>query len=516
MTTSCDAPASQPTGRAGRREWIGLAVLALPTLLLSLDLSVLYLALPQLSADLRPSATQLLWITDVYGFLIAGFLITMGRLGDRIGHRRLLVIGAVAFAAASVFAAYSTSAELLISARALLGIAGATQMPATLALIRTMFADPGQRAMAIAAWVSIWTAGTAIGPAVGGLLLESFWWGSVFLLGVPVMAVLLATAWLLPESRNPDSARLDLGSVALSLAAILPFVYGLKEFAQAGIHPVPAVAMAAGTVTGVLFVRRQRVRPNPLLDLGLFANRDFSTVLLVMAVGLVTIGGTYLFVTQFLQAVAGLPPLHTAMWLLAAAVANILGAMFGAALARRIRPQHVVAAGLLVAAVGFLLLLGAAPDAGLAAPVTGLILIQAGVGPLVALGTDLVVGSVPPRAAGSASSISETSTELGVAMGVAVLGALGTAVYRNQIEHAIPTDAPAAVAHAAYDSISSALAAAQTLPGPLAGDLIDAAREAFTTGLHVVAAVSTLLCVAVAVLASTAFRPRTPGRRGTS
>ncbi len=226
---------------AGRREWIGLAVLTLPTLLLALDESVLFLALPRLGSDLAPSSAQLLWIMDIYGFMIAGFLVTMGTLGDRIGRRRLLLLGAAGFGVASVVAAYSTSPEMLIVTRALLGIAGATLMPSTLALISNMFRDPQQRSLAIGGWMAAFTGGFMIGPLIGGTLLEHFWWGSVFLMGVPVMALLLAVGpVLLPEYRAAEAGRLDLVSVALSLAAILPVIYGLKQNCSTALkRPLP-------------------------------------------------------------------------------------------------------------------------------------------------------------------------------------------------------------------------------------------------------------------------------------
>jgi DHA2 family multidrug resistance protein-like MFS transporter len=266
MHTTSAATATAP--KAGRREWIGLAVLALPTLLLSLDLSVLYLALPHLAADLRPSSSQLLWIMDIYGFMIAGFLITMGTLGDRIGRRRLLLIGGAAFGVTSVLAAYSVNAEMLIASRTLLGIAGATLMPSTLALISNMFQDPKQRAGAIAVWISCFMGGTAIGPVVGGLLLQWFWWGAAFLLGVPVMALLLVIGpVLLPEYRDRTAGRLDPASVALSLATILPVIFGIKELAKDGPTTVPAVAIMIGAGFGLAFIRRQHRLTSPLLDL---------------------------------------------------------------------------------------------------------------------------------------------------------------------------------------------------------------------------------------------------------
>src|ERR671919_795145 len=235
------------TPKAGRREWIGLAVIALPCLLYSMDLTVLNVAVPHLSADLKPSSSQLLWIIDIYGFLVAGFLITMGTLGDRIGRRRLLLIGAVAFGVASVAAAFSTSAEMLIAARALLGIAGATLAPSTLSLIFNMFHHPQQRTFAIGVWIASYSAGAVIGPVVGGLMLEFFWWGSVFLLAVPVMALLLVLGpVLLPEFRNPEAGRLDLFSAALSLAAVLAIVYGLKQTAQDGVDLLPSATVVVG------------------------------------------------------------------------------------------------------------------------------------------------------------------------------------------------------------------------------------------------------------------------------
>src|SRR5512145_2618073 len=224
-----------PGQKATRREWIGLAVIALPCMLYSMDLTVLNLAVPQLSVDLQPTSAQLLWIIDIYGFLVAGSLITMGTLGDRIGRRRLLMIGAAAFGIGSVLAAFSTSAEMLIATRALLGLAGATLAPSTLSLIRNMFLDPHQRTFAIGVWVTSYSVGGAIGPLLGGIVLQYFWWGAVFLIGVPVMVLLLAVGpVLLPEFRDPRAGRLDLASAALSLGAVLAAIWGLKRIAEHG------------------------------------------------------------------------------------------------------------------------------------------------------------------------------------------------------------------------------------------------------------------------------------------
>lgn len=393
---------SSPTAGAlaTRREWVGLAVLALPTLLLALDISVLYLALPQLSADLDVSPTQQLWIVDIYGFFIAGFLITMGTLGDRIGRRRLLMIGATAFAAASVLAAYSSSAEMLIVTRAVLGIAGATLMPSTLALISNMFHDAHQRTVAISVWMTCFMGGMIVGPLVGGILLENFWWGSVFLLGVPVMVLLLVTApLLLPEYRDEDAGRLDLVSVVLALAAILPVIYGLKELARDGWQLVPLVAIALGLTLGVVFVRRQLVLPSPLLDMQLFKHRTFSAALSIGLGGGIVMAGLFLLVTLYLQLVEGLSPLRAGLTLVPLNLAMAVATMLTPQLARWIRPAYIIGGGLVVAIVGLLVVTQQVADGSLTPIVVGFLLACVGIAAPSALGTGLVVGSAPPEKA---------------------------------------------------------------------------------------------------------------------
>jgi DHA2 family multidrug resistance protein-like MFS transporter len=488
--TADDAP------RAGRREWIALAVLALPTLLMALDLSVLYLALPKLSADLKASSVQQLWITDSYGFMVAGFLVTMGTMGDRIGRRRLLLIGAAVFGVASVVAAFSTSPEMLIAARAALGIAGATLAPSTLALISTMFRDPKQMATAMAAWMACFVGGNAVGPLVGGVMLENFWWGSVFLLGVPVMVLLLVTGpVLLPEFRGSQAGKLDLLSVALSLLAILPVIYGLKETARNGWQPLSIGAIVVGVVLGVLFVIRQRRMSNPLLDLGLFANSSFSAVLTTMLVGGVFLGGTTLLITQFLQLVKGLSPLRAALWLLPAIAVMTIASFLAPVLARRVRPAYVMAAGMVIAAAGYGLLTQVRSVGGLAVLVIGWAVALGGGGLPAGVGMGLAIGSAPPEKAGSASSIQQTTTEFGLALGIAAVGSVGTAVYRSQMADAVPSSVPADIADAARDSLAVALSAAKQLP-----EVIASARSAYSTALNVAAGISAVAFFCLAIL----------------
>jgi DHA2 family multidrug resistance protein-like MFS transporter len=498
-----------PAPLAGRREWIGLAVLALPTLLLSVDITVLFLALPQLNADLGASTTQQLWIIDVYGFMTAGFLVTMGNLGDRIGRRRLLLIGATCFGILSVIAAYSTSAEMLIGARALLGIAGATLMPSALALISNMFPDAKQQGTAIAVFMSCFMAGSAIGPVVGGAMLTNFWWGSAFLLGVPIMLLLVvAGPILLPENRNAEGARVDLVSVALSLAAILPLIYGFKELARAGWELGPLLSLFVGLAFALIFVRRQQTQSDPLLDLKLFRHRAFSAALVIILLGSTMMAGLSFFFTLFLQMVKGLSPLETGLWMVISAVGMVVGAMIAPSVAQKVRPGFVLALGLGVAVIGFLLISQVTETASLAMPIIGVAIVSIGAGAFASLGTGLVIGAVPPEKAGSAASVSETGGEFGVAFGIAAIGSFGTVIYRSQLE--LPADAPADAVASARENITGAYAAALELPGAAGTALFDAAQLAFTSALQSAALVSASIAVVLAVVAIVALRETPP------
>ena len=425
--------------RATRRDWIGLAVIALPCLLYAMDLTVLTLAVPALTADLRPSATELLWIVDIYGFLVAGFLITMGTLGDRIGRRRLLLIGAAAFGAASVVAAFASSAEMLIASRALLGIAGATLAPSTLSLIRNMFHDAQQRTVAIGIWITSFSVGAAIGPLVGGVLLETFWWGSVFLLAVPVMVLLLAVGpRLLPEYRDPEPGRFDMASVALSLVAVLAVIYGVKTVASGGVSWAGVAPALAGLAAGAAFVDRQRRLAHPMIDLELFRKPGFSAPLGANMLAFAVVFGIEIFVAQYLQLVLGFSPLEAGLWSVPAAAAFVVGSQATPPLAARLQPATLMLGGLVVAMLGVGLLTQVEASGGPALVVAGAVILSLGLAPLFTLAADLAIGSAPPERAGAASGISETSSELGGALGIAVLGTIGTAVYRGDVADGLP------------------------------------------------------------------------------
>jgi DHA2 family multidrug resistance protein-like MFS transporter len=498
-------PAGTDDLRAGKREWLGLAVLSLSTLAVTIDVYVMLLALPRLSAALGASSTQQLWITDIYGFVLAGLLVTMGTLGDRIGRRKLLFIGAGAFAVASTVAAYSTSPEMLIAARALLGIAGATLAPSTAALVRNLFPDPKQMGFAIGIWATCFSAGGLIGPLVGGAMLGHFWWGSVFLLGVPAMVLLLVLGpALLPEYRNPNAGRLDLASVALSFLAVLPVIYGIKELAVSGWTAGPVVSLLVGLVFVVTFARRQRRLTNPLIDLRLFGNRAFSTALVGMLFGTMLMGSVMLFITQHLQLVDGLSPLQAGLWMIPAVITNIASFMVSPILARRYRPAYLIGAGLTISVVGLLILTQVDTVSGPITLAIGFAVIFLGAGPLVTLGVNLILASAPAEKVGSAAGMNETSGQFGYAFGIAAFGSIGAAIYHGRAN--FPAGLSATDTATATKSLADATNVAAHLPGEFGVAVLRTAREAFASGLHVVAAISAVLLAVVAVLTTSLLR----------
>lgn len=493
--------------KAGRREWIGLAVLALPCLLYSMDLTVLNLAVPQLSAALNPSSIQLLWIVDIYGFMVAGSLITMGTLGDRIGRRRLLMLGAAAFGAASVFAAFVTSAEMLIVARAVLGIAAATLAPSTLSLIRNMFLDPGQRTVAIGIWIASFSAGGALGPVIGGVLLSYFWWGSVFLVALPVMALLLILGpVLLPEYRDPKAGRLDIFSAALSLGAVLPTIYGIKRLAEYGPNGLSALCILLGLAIGAAFARRQMGLADPLIDMRLFRVPAFSTALAVNIIGVFVAFGMFLFLAQYFQLVLGMGPLEAGLWMAPMGGTFIIGSMLAPLVISRMRPGFVLAGGLAVATLGYVLVGMAAGPGGFWLLVLGSIVFCLGLSPVFTLTTDLLVSTAPPERAGAAAALAETSSEFGGALGIAILGSLATAAYRSTMAVVIPPDLPAAAMATALNTLGGAMTVAAQLPSGPGVALLDAARQAFSQGFFLSVSACAVIALIGAVLAGVMLR----------
>jgi DHA2 family multidrug resistance protein-like MFS transporter len=493
--------------RATVREWIGLAVLALPCLLYSMDLTVLNLAVPALSEDLRPSSSQLLWIVDIYGFFVAGSLITMGTLGDRIGRRRLLMFGAAAFGLASVLAAFSTSAAMLIAARAILGFAGATLAPSTLSLVRTMFLDDRQRTLAISIWITSYSVGGAIGPLIGGILLQAFWWGSVFLIGVPVMLLLLGLGpRLLPEFRDPNARRLDIPSAALSFAAILPTIYTLKQVAEHGLRAGDSVFLLIGLAAGGVFVYRQLTADQPLIDLRLFRSRAFSVSLAAYMLATFALFGAFAFISQYLQLVFALSPLHAGVATMPWALSFVVGTLVTPVFTRRFRAAVVMAAGLVVAGVGFALFAQIDVASGVGMLVVASVVVALGLAPVFTLATDVVIGSAPVERAGAAAAISETSSEFGGALGIAVLGSIGAAVYRGTMTATLPASVAPDVAEAARSTLASAATVAERLPGAPGAEVLDTARHAFAQSFDVTSVLTAGVMLITAVLVAVVFR----------
>jgi MFS transporter, DHA2 family, multidrug resistance protein len=504
--TSMESTHSGPA-TAGPREWTGLTVLLLPLLLVSMDVSVLYFAVPFISRSLAPTSAQQLWIFDVYGFVLAGLLITMGSLGDRIGRRRLLLAGALAFSLASLGAAYAHSAPELIAARAVQGVAGATLMPSTLALIRNMFHDERQRRLAIGIWTGGTMSGIALGPVLSGFLLEHFWWGSVFLINVPFMIMLLALApAFVPEYRAPQPGRFDLISAALSLGAVLPVIYGMQEIAASGADLVRIAAIAAGLVIGALFLRRQARRPAPMIDLSMFRSRGFTGAVALNLISMFAVVGFAIFATQYLQSVLGMSPFTAALWSMVPMLGTGAAVPLSQVLVQKTDRAYVAAGGLTVAAIGYVLLSQVHVHSPLWFVLLSASVYAGGVVGAVTVGNELIMGAVPPERAGAAAAVVETSSEFGGALGMAVLGSIGVAVYRSDLAATAPARLPAAAVSAARGTLGGALAVASHLPGRLGADLISAARAAFTHGFNTAALGAAVAMLAAAVVSARFFR----------
>ena len=493
--------------RAGRREWSALTVLCLPLLIASMDVSVLFFAVPFIARDLQPSATQLLWIFDVYGFVLAGLLLTMGALGDRFGRRRVLLVGAATFSAASLLAAYAPSAEALIAARALLGVAGATLMPSTLALIRNLFHDESDRAKAVAIWSAVLSAGVGLGPVVGGLLLEHFWWGSVFLINIPVMVLLLVVGpALLPEFRAEHPGRVDLLSAGLVLGAVLPVVWAVKSVAVDGWSVTAAASAGCGLTLAALFARRQRRLADPLVDPALLRDRRVGGAVAVNIAAMFGVMGNAVVTTQYLQSVLGMSPLRAALWGLAPSVAVAMAAPTAAALSGRWGRARIMASGFAVAATGFAVMATIDATSPLGVLLVGAGLVACGTVAILTLVTDYVLGVAPPERAGSVSGLFETTSELGGAIGMAVLGSVLASTYAHRLHDLLPPGLAPEARAGAGEGIAGALAVASSLPRGVGEAVVHAGRAAYLSGMRVTDVVAASVMVGMAVLTGVLLR----------
>jgi DHA2 family multidrug resistance protein-like MFS transporter len=509
IDTEAPATPEQAPAKATRREWLGLAVLALGALMYVMDLTVLHLAVPKMSEQLKPSSTELLWIIDIYGFSVAGALVTMGSLGDRIGRRRLLLTGAAAFGVTSLLCAFSSSPQMLIVSRAALGISGATLAPSTLSLIFHMFQDPRERTIAIGVWIGSFSAGSAVGPVLGGLVLEFFWWGSVFLLALPVMvALLILGPRVLPESRDPDAGRLDPASAIMAVGAVLAVIFGLKQIAQEGPGPLSIGAIVVGLITGALWVRRQRQLADPMIDLALFRLPAFNAALVVNFLAIFMAVGYFLFIAQYLQLVAGLTPFQAGLLSLPSAIGFVVGSQAAPRIVQRVKPGYLISGGLAFGSLGLFLLTQVGTANGLPLLVVASVVISLGLAPVFGLTTELIVGSAPPERSGAASGISETGAELGGALGLALLGSIGVAIYRGGLAPGLLASLPSQAATAARDTLGGAVAVASELPAATADLLLTEARTAFVNGMHVAALIAGVIGLGLAAFAFVTLRGR--------
>lgn len=493
------------TARAGRREWLGLAVLMIPVLLVAIDNTVLSFALPAISVDLRPSGPQLMWIVDVYPLMLAGLLVAMGSLGDRIGRRRLLLVGTVGFGLASLLAATAGTAEFLIAARALQGIFGATLMPSTLSMIRNLFHHQRDRRLAIATWAALFGGGAALGPIVGGWLLEHFAWGSIFLINLPLIAAFLPLAlFLLRESRDPDPGPVDPVSIALSMGVMGPAVFALKRGATSGVDAIVITTAVLAVVCALAFVRRQQTRSHPMLDVTLLRNPVFTGAIGANMLSLMGLVGFLFFGAQLLQLDLGLGPLDSALVLLPGTAVSMAMGFLAVRLVERISVRILVPGSLVLTAAGYAIV-AASGQPTVVTILAAFGVMGIGIGIAETLTNDLILASVPPNKAGAASAISETAYETGSVLGTAAIGTVLTATYSARLE--LP-NAVAAADPAHVETLGSTLDFASRQPPAVAEELAVAARAAFDAGVQHASATAIVVVLLAALLTWRAFRVR--------
>ena len=490
-----------------RARWAALAVLMLPVLLISIDNTALSFAVPSLSMSLAPSGNELLWMIDVYPLVLAALLVPMGSLGDRIGRRRILLIGGVGFAAVSLMAAFAPSAGWLIVARGLLGIFGAMLMPATLSLIRNIFTDASERRAAIAVWAAGFSAGAALGPVVGGWLLEHFWWGSIFLIAIPVLVPLLILGpRLLPESRDPSPGPLDPIGIVLVSTALGAVVFAIKSFATHGLSQVSLLIVTVGVVAAVMFVRRMLARANPMLDVRLFTNPVFSLSLIVNLVSVFSIVGFIYFLAQHLQLIAGHSPLQAGLMMVPGLVVTVLLGLAAVPLVRRFGAVPVMVFGVALNAIGYAAVSMMGVSGSAVVLLIGFVLVCGGVGMSETVSNDLALSAVPASKAGAASAVSETAYEVGAVLGTALLGSLLNLAYRQGVT--VPMTLGADATEQAKSTLGGAVEVAQTLPPAASDALLASAAHAFDSGVTLTAAIASALSLVVAIAVHRILRGR--------
>ncbi|MFE9705534.1 MFS transporter [Streptomyces sp. NPDC005930] len=502
-TTTAAAALRRRTAGAGANRWVVLVVLCVSLLLVAVDATVLHVAVPAVTEDLRPGAIELLWIVDVYPLVCASLLILFGTLGDRVGRRRVLLLGYALFGVASALAALAESAQVLIAARALLGVGGAMIMPATLSILRQVFPDRRERALAIGIWSAVAAVGAAVGPLLGGFLLEHFWWGSVFLVNIPLMLVSLPVGrLLLPESKGDGRGPWDVVGALMAAGGLFGVVLGVKRLG--GGEPVASLLTLLPLVLGAAllagFVRRQRRRAYPLVDLRMFRRAAFSTSVGCIVLAMLALVGLELIAAQYLQLVLGLSPLETGLRLLPLTFAAMGAGLAGARLLRRFGPRRTVCAGFCLTALAVLLLTAMGRADNTALLLSGFVLLGFGLETTLFGAYESMLSEAPPEQSGGAAAIGETSYQLGAGIGIALLGSVMNAAYSPGLTGGVP-GVPSAASAAAGHSLGEAYDVAAQLGGPAGVALRRAAGDAFVHGLHVTLVVSAGLLLLGAVMA---------------
>ncbi|MFI9775160.1 MFS transporter [Streptomyces sp. NPDC051956] len=502
-TTTAAVRSRLRTAGPGANRWVVLVVLCTSLLLVALDATVLHVAVPAVTQDLRPSAVQLLWIVDAYPLICAALLILFGTLGDRVGRRRVLLLGYGLFGVASALAVFASTPHILILARALLGVGGAMIMPATLSILRAVFPDRRERAVAIGVWSAVAAVGAATGPVLGGFMVEHFWWGSVFLINIPLMAIMLPLGRLiLPESKGRSDGPWDVVGAFMAAVGMLGVVYGVKRLGvdRDLLDPSAVGPFLVGAAVLIVFVRRQKRREHPLIDMKMFARPAFSTAVGCIVLAMLALVGLELIAVQYLQLVLGLSPLATGVRLLPLTFAAMAAGVLGSAQLRRFGPRRMVSAGfvLTAAAVLMLTLMGQHDRPSLLT--FGFILLGFGLQTTLFGAYESMLSEASAEDAGGAAAIGETSYQLGAGMGIALLGSVMNAAYAPGIARV--AGVPGSASAHAGNSLGEAYQVATRLGGTAGEALRSAARVAFVHGLHVTLFVSAglLLLGAVAAL----------------
>lgn len=495
------------TLRDPRRWWV-LATVSSALLLIVIDMTVLYTALPRLTHDLHATASEKLWIINAYGLVISGLLLGMGPLGDRLGHRRLFLAGLAVFGLASLGAAFALTPAVLIGARAALAVGAAMMMPATLSLIRLSFADARERALAIGIWASVASGGAALGPVVGGVLLEHFWWGSVFLINVPiVLLAMAATLRLVPARPGNPARRWDAVGSLQAMVGLMGLAYAVKELGKR--EPalaVAALALGVGVAALAAFARRQRRSPDPMIDFAVFRLPGFGAAVVAALVAAIALMGVELALTQRLQLVLGMSPLQAGLYLLPLPLAAFVAGPVAGRLLPTLGSRRLLTGSLLLAGVGVgtYAALHATPGAG---SLAALVAAGLGVGAAFAAASSTIMDSAPPERAGMAASIEEVSIELGGAMGVTLMGSLLAAMYSRAMILPAGLDLPETV----RDSLDEALIAAESLPAAAAHTVAALGRAAFDQAFVTVLVAGAVLLLATALGVGLRRGPRRAG-----